>query len=66
MTDLKQFQFTAEEATEEGDETYAKAKFLEVRHLKYLKYALLISLLISSGLSQGEGLGWNPPPPPTF
>lgn len=33
MSDLKQFQFT--EATEEEDETYAKAKFLEVRHLQY-------------------------------
>ena len=43
MSDLKQFQFT--EATEEEDETYAKAEFLEV-----------ISLLIFSGPAQGEGL----------
>ena len=43
MSDLKQFQFT--EATEEEDETYAKAEFLEV-----------IRLLIFSGPAQGEGL----------
>ena len=41
MSDLKQFRFT--EATEEEDETYAKAEFLEV-----------ISLLIFSGPPRGR------------
>ena len=41
MSDLKQFQFT--EATEEEDETYAKAEFLEV-----------IRLLIFSGPAGGR------------